>query len=170
LKLSDFIQNIKFGEKMRLEKGQKAPDFTGVVTGGSEKSLSDYSGKKLVLYFYPKDDTPGCTKEACAFRDTMDSLTEQGVSVLGVSPDDQSSHDKFIAKYDLNFDLLSDPDNSIATSYGAYGEKNMYGKTVVGIIRSTFLIDEEGTIVRPWYNVRVNGHVDKVKEEIDNMG
>lgn len=153
---------------MALNVGDKAPDFKMEATGGKELSLSDYKGKKLVLYFYPKDDTPGCTKEACGFKDNMESITSTGAEVLGVSPDDLKSHDKFIAKYDLNFNLASDPDHTVAEVYGAWGEKNMYGRKYMGIIRSTFLIDEEGKIKEAWYKVKVPGHVEKVMEAISN--
>lgn len=153
---------------MALNVGDKAPDFKMEATGGKVLSLSDYKGKKLVLYFYPKDDTPGCTKEACGFKDNMESITSTGAEVLGVSPDDLKSHDKFIAKYDLNFNLASDPDHTVAEVYGAWGEKNMYGRKYMGIIRSTFLIDEEGKIKEAWYKVKVPGHVEKVMEAISN--
>ena len=151
---------------MRLEKGTKAPDFSMDTDGGGKVSLSDYKGKKLVLYFYPKDDTPGCTKESCSFRDNLSTIQAKGTEVLGVSPDGVASHEKFKEKFSLNFPLGADEDHSVAESYGAWGEKNMYGNVTIGLIRSTFLIDEEGNIQRAWYNVRVNGHVEKVMEEI----
>lgn len=157
------------GEKMKLEIGTKAPDFTSVNQNGEEIKLSNFKGKWLVLYFYPKDNTSGCTKEACAFRDNMERVKSLGVEVLGVSPDSAKSHKKFIAKHELNFDLLVDIEKTIAGNYGAYGEKKNYGKTYMGIIRSTFLINPDSEIVKTWYNVRVNGHIDKVMAEIENI-
>ena len=129
-----------------LKEGQKAPDFTAKDQNGDMISLSDFAGKKVVLYFYPKDDTPGCTAEACNFRDNYQGLTSQGIVVLGVSVDDEKSHQKFITKHNLPFTLLADTDNKIVESYGVWGEKNMYGRTYMGITRKTFLIDEQGMI------------------------
>lgn len=154
---------------MKLVKGDKAPDFSAEINGGNKVSLGDYKGKTLVLYFYPKDNTSGCTKEACEFRDNMDLLVNDNVVVLGVSPDSVSSHEKFIEKFNLNFNLVSDPDNSISTSFNAYGEKSMYGRKYMGIIRSTFLINKDGIIENSWYNVKVNGHVEAVKKSISEM-
>ncbi len=154
---------------MDLKKGDIAPDFSAEINGGKTIKLSDYKGKNLVLYFYPKDNTSGCTKEACEFRDNMDELANNNVEVLGVSPDSITSHEKFIEKFNLNFNLVSDPDNSISTAYGAYGEKSMYGRKYMGIIRSTFLINKEGVIEDVWYKVRVNGHVDAVKKSISGL-
>ncbi len=149
-----------------LKEGLFAPDFTlkGIDEKGEERefSLKDYVGKKIVLYFYPKDDTPGCTKEACSFRDNINKLKEKGVTILGVSPDNIKLHKKFKDKYGLQFPLLSDPDFRVAKKYGAYGEKVMYGKTKKGIIRSTFIIDEKGKIKKTFYNVKVDGHVEEV--------
>ncbi len=153
-----------------LKEGDKAPDFClkGIDEKGEEKEfcLKDFLGKKVVLYFYPKDNTPGCTQEACDFRDNIARVKDKGAVVLGVSPDSINSHKKFFEKYGLNFPLLSDPDKKIAESYGAYGEKKMYGKVTKGIIRSTFIIDEEGKIKKAFYNVKVKGHVDKVIENL----
>lgn len=129
-----------------LAAGQKAPDFTTNDQNGNPVSLSDFAGKKVVLYFYPKDDTPGCTAEACNFRDNYAGLTAQGIVVLGVSVDDEKSHQKFITKHNLPFPLLADTDKNIVEAYGVWGEKNMYGKKYMGISRKTFLIDEEGII------------------------
>jgi len=129
-----------------LKEGQKAPDFTAKDQNGDRISLSDFAGKKVVLYFYPKDDTPGCTAEACNFRDNYQGLTSQGIVVLGVSVDDEKSHQKFITKHNLPFTLLADTDNKIVESYGVWGEKNMYGRKYMGITRKTFLIDEQGMI------------------------
>jgi peroxiredoxin Q/BCP len=129
-----------------LKEGQKAPDFTSKDQNGNTVSLNQFAGKKVVLYFYPKDDTPGCTAEACDFRDNYQGLTAQGIVVLGVSVDDEKSHKKFVAKHSLPFTLLADTDHQIVTAYGVWGEKNMYGKTYMGTIRTTFIIDEKGTI------------------------
>ncbi len=153
-----------------LKEGDKAPEFClkGIDEKGEEKEfcLKDFRGEKLILYFYPKDDTPGCTTEACDFRDNLSQLNSLGIRVVGVSPDSTNSHRKFKEKYNLNFTLLSDPDHSVASAYGAYGEKKMYGKTKMGIIRSTFLIDEEGRLQKAWYNVKAKGHVEKILKEL----
>ena len=153
-----------------LKEGDKAPDFClkGIDERGEEKEfcLKDFRGERLILYFYPKDDTPGCTTEACDFRDNLSQLNSLGIKVVGVSPDSVNSHKKFREKYNLNFTLLSDPDHSVASAYGAYGEKKMYGKTKMGIIRSTFLIDEEGRLQKAWYNVKAKGHVEKILKEL----
>ncbi|NLF11464.1 MAG: thioredoxin-dependent thiol peroxidase [Anaerolineaceae bacterium] len=141
-----------------LKAGDPAPDFTLVSDGGQEVSLSDYRGQKVVLYFYPKDDTPGCTAEACAFRDDHSDIVAAGAAVLGVSPDTIKSHDKFKAKYNLPFALLSDPDHRVADMYGAWGEKKMFGKAYEGILRSTFIVDEEGTIVKVFPKVTPKDH------------
>ncbi len=149
-----------------MKEGDKAPGFTldGVDGDGNETSvaLKDYKGKKVVLYFYPRDNTPGCTTEACDFRDNFSRLKSLGVEVLGISPDRIETHKKFREKQSLNFPLLSDIDREVAESYSAFGEKKSYGKTTMGIIRSTFLIDEEGNIKKSWYKVKVKGHVDEV--------
>lgn len=153
---------------------EKAKDFCleGIDEEGKEKKfcLSDFKGKKVVLYFYPKDNTPGCTQEACDFRDNFNRLSSMGVVVIGVSPDSVESHKKFKAKHNLNFILLSDPSKEVGKLYGAYGEKKMYGKVTEGIIRSTFIIDEEQNIVKAWKNVKVNGHVDAVIKELSKNG
>ncbi len=153
-----------------LKEGDKAPDFClkGIDEKGEEREfrLKDLLGRKLILYFYPKDNTPGCTTEACDFRDSLNDLVNKGYRVVGVSPDSLSSHKRFREKYNLNFPLLSDPDKKVAEAYGAYGEKKMYGRVTKGIIRSTFLIDEEGRIVRVWYNVKAKGHVENLKREL----
>lgn len=129
-----------------LKEGQKAPDFTSKDQNGNTVSLSQFAGQKVVLYFYPKDDTPGCTAEACDFRDNYQGLTARGIVVLGVSVDDEKSHKKFVTKHSLPFTLLADTDHQIVTAYGVWGEKNMYGKTYMGTIRTTFIIDEKGII------------------------
>jgi peroxiredoxin Q/BCP len=136
-------------------EGQKAPAFTLRGSDGKNHSLSDYQGKKVVLYFYPKDDTPGCTKEACGFRDSIDSVTQSAAVVLGVSRDGLDSHNQFIAKYNLPFTLLSDPQAEVMKSYGAWGErKNAEGKTVEGPIRSTVVIGPDGRVLRQWNPVQ----------------
>ncbi len=142
--------------------GEKAPDFTLPADDGRPVSLNGFRGKKVVLYFYPKDDTPGCTKEACSFRDNLARVTTKGAVVLGVSRDDAKSHLKFKDKYDLNFPLLSDVDGKVTTAYGVWKKKNMYGREYFGIERTTFLIDEGGTIARIWPKVKVEGHTDEV--------
>lgn len=141
-----------------LEEGTKAPDFTLSADDGSKLKLSSLKGSPVVLYFYPKDDTPGCTKEACAFRDQKSVLAKLGTKVLGVSADDVASHGKFRDKFKLNFPLLADTDHKVTEKYGAWREKNMYGKKSMGIQRSTFLIDADGKIARVWKRVQVDGH------------
>jgi peroxiredoxin Q/BCP len=145
-------------EAKRLEEGMQAPEFTAESTEGKKISLGDYKGKIVVLYFYPKDDTPGCTKEACSFRDAESQLQRLGVQVLGVSIDSIPSHEKFKKKYVLNFPLLSDPDGKIISSYGVWKEGSLFGKTVLGLSRSTFLIDQQGVIRKIWQGVKVEGH------------
>lgn len=129
-----------------LKEGQQAPDFTAADQDGNNVSLSQFNGKKVVLYFYPKDDTPGCTAEACDFRDNYQGLTAQGIVVLGVSVDDEKSHQKFATKHSLPFTLIADTDKKIVEAYGVWGEKNMYGKKYMGTNRKTFIIDENGVI------------------------
>jgi peroxiredoxin Q/BCP len=145
-----------------LTEGTLAPDFTLPSDGGDKVTLSDYRGKKVVLYFYPKDDTPGCTTEACNFRDDYSEIIAAGAVVLGVSPDSVNSHDKFKLKFELPFALLSDPDHRVAEMYGAWGEKKMYGRTYMGILRSTFVIDEEGKIIKVFPKVKVKDHSQEV--------
>jgi len=152
-----------------IEAGSKAPAFTLKATDGSKVKLADLKGKPVVLYFYPKDDTPGCTREACAFRDRKSELGELGAVVLGVSPDDVSSHEAFSQKFDLNFPLLADTDHSVAEKYGAWREKNMYGKKSMGIKRSTFLIDADGVVAKVWKAVNVDGHDDQVIEALKSL-
>lgn len=149
-----------------LQAGDPAPDFTMEADKGGSVSLKDLEGKTVVLYFYPKDDTPGCTRESCAFRDLYPSFQDQDVQVYGVSCDDIPSHEKFAAKYDLPFPLLSDPDTSVSTAYGVYKEKTNYGRKYMGIERSTFVIDGDGRISRIFRNVKVDGHVEKVLDEV----
>ncbi len=138
---------------MAIEEGKKAPAFTLTDENGAKVSLSSLSGKDVVLYFYPRDDTPGCTKEACGFRDLWKPIQKLGVVVLGVSPDGAAAHQKFRAKYELPFSLLSDPDRAVMTKYGAFGEKTMYGKKVQGVIRSTVWIGKDGVVRRHWARV-----------------
>lgn len=145
-----------------LEAGAKAKAFRLKSYDGKTVKLSDYKGQPVVLYFYPRDDTPGCTKQACAFRDRSSELADAGLVVLGVSPDTVDSHERFRDKFELNFPLLSDPDHAIAEAYGAWREKNMYGKKSMGIQRSTFLIDREGRIAKVWKRVKVDGHDEQV--------
>lgn len=145
-----------------LQVGQQVPEFTLEASGGQEISLSDYRGKKVVLYFYPKDSTPGCTQEACDFRDSSAAYEQKGAVVLGISPDPVKSHDKFAQKYELSFPLLSDPDHAVAEAFGVWQLKKMYGKEYEGIVRSTFLIDEEGILIKAWYKVKVKGHTEEV--------
>jgi thioredoxin-dependent peroxiredoxin len=154
-----------------LQPGEQAPPFTlGDVTG-REVSLEDFAGRDVVLYFYPKDDTPGCTKEACGFRDAWDELQALGVVVLGVSADDAQSHRRFIARYRLPFPLLSDPDHRVMQAYGAYGEKTMYGRKVTGVIRSTVWIGPDGRIRRHWARVAdAQEHPDQVLQAVANTG
>jgi peroxiredoxin Q/BCP len=149
-----------------LEPGTKAPAFTLVSDSGEKVKLSQFKGKSVVLYFYPKDDTPGCTKEACAFRDAQSEMTKLGAVVLGVSPDTVESHVKFRDKYSLNFPLLADPDHAIAELYGAWREKNMYGKKSMGVQRSTYIIDAQGKIAKVWKKVSVDGHDAAVLEAL----
>ncbi|HUX04985.1 MAG TPA: thioredoxin-dependent thiol peroxidase [Acidimicrobiales bacterium] len=150
----------------RLEVGQRAPGFTLANQNGDKVALKDFLGTRVVLYFYPADDTPGCTKEACQFNDALASFKDVGAHVLGVSPDAASSHVAFRSKYGLAFDLLSDPDKKVMTKYGAYGEKMMYGKRVTGVIRSSFIIGPTGRLERVWYGVRADGHAAKVLEAL----
>jgi peroxiredoxin Q/BCP len=146
----------------RLEIGAKAPTFTLPNQAGKTVSMKDFAGERFVMYFYPADDTPGCTKEACQFNDGLSAFRKLGVKIVGVSPDSAAKHVAFRKKYGLSFDLLSDPEKKVMTSYGAYGEKMMYGKKVNGVIRSTFVIGPTGKIEHAWYGVRADGHADKV--------
>jgi thioredoxin-dependent peroxiredoxin len=145
-----------------IEPGDKAPAFTLTADDGSKVRLADQAGSPVVLYFYPKDDTPGCTKEACAFRDLQADMKKLGAKVFGVSPDDADSHAAFRDKYRLNFPLLVDEDHKVAEKYGAWREKNMYGKKSMGVQRSTFLIGADGKVVQAWKRVQVEGHDQQV--------
>ncbi len=146
----------------QLKKGDIAPDFSAVNQDGEEVSLADFKGKKLILYFYPKDNTPGCTNEACNFRDHYNYWLKKGFAVVGVSPDSIASHQKFIAKYQLPFPLLSDPDKKIIRAYGAWGLKKLYGREYEGLIRSTFVIDEEGKIEEVFGKVKTKEHTEQI--------
>jgi peroxiredoxin Q/BCP len=145
-----------------LQVGDKAPEFKLETQSGREVSLADFKGKKIALYFYPKDDTSGCTKQACSLRDGHATLQEKGVVVLGISPDDAKSHAKFATKHSLPFPLLVDTDHAVADAFGAWGEKSMYGRKFMGIMRTTFLIDENGTIQHIWKKPKVAEHADEI--------
>jgi peroxiredoxin Q/BCP len=150
-----------------VKEGRKAPAFTLPSTEGGEVSLRDFLGRPVVLYFYPRDNTPGCTREACDFQGHLAKLQKRGAVVLGVSPDSLASHEKFRTQQRLRFPLLSDPDKKVAKKYGAFGEKTMYGKKVLGMIRSTFVIDEEGVVRKVFPKVKVDGHVEQVLAALD---
>jgi peroxiredoxin Q/BCP len=147
-----------------LKEGDKAPDFSAKDQDGNDVNLADLKGQRVVLYFYPKDDTPGCTKEACSFRDSDDAYKEKNIRVLGVSTDSEKSHQKFISKFDLPFTLLADTDKKIVEDYGVWGEKSMYGKKYMGTNRKTFLIDEQGKIKKVFDKVNVSEHAGEVLE------
>ena len=153
-------------EPVRLAPGDEAPDFTLTTDSGDTVALKDLRGKRVVLYAYPAAMTPGCTTQACDFRDSLASLAAAGYAVLGISPDKPAKLAQFKERDALTFPLLSDPDRAVLTAYGAYGEKQMYGKTVTGVIRSTFVIDEKGRIERALYNVKATGHVAKLRREL----
>jgi peroxiredoxin Q/BCP len=153
-------------ETNRLQPGDAAPDFTLPDADGNQVSLADYKGRRLVLYVYPAASTPGCTTQACDFRDNLDSLAAAGLAVVGLSPDKPAKLTTFRDTERLTFPLLSDPDKSVLTAYGVYGEKQLYGKTVVGVIRSTFVIAPDGTIERAMYNVKATGHVAKLRRDL----
>lgn len=146
----------------KLQDGDAAPDFSATTHDGQTLTKADLAGQRFILYFYPKDDTPGCTKEACDFRDAGETLDTAGIRVIGVSPDSEKSHLKFREKYDLPFTLLADTDKSLAETFGVFREKKNYGRTYMGIVRSTFLIDAEGVIEKVYDNVRAKGHVERV--------
>lgn len=152
-----------------IDIGDKLPDFTLPTDGGGSVSSSGLKGKIVVLYFYPKDDTPGCTKEACAFRDNLPDFSKLDCVILGVSRDDGASHDKFKSKFSLNFPLVSDADGKLCEAFGVWKLRNMYGKEFMGIERSTFLIDGEGTVRKAWRKVNVDGHVDEVMKEVQAL-
>jgi len=150
----------------RLVAGDSAPSFSLTNQDGHTMTSASLAGERYVLYFYPADDTPGCTVEACGFNDELATFRDLGVRVLGVSPDEAASHVAFRAKFALGFDLLSDPSTTTMAAYGAYGEKMLYGKTVVGVIRSTFVVGPTGLIEHAWYGVRTKGHAERVRAAI----
>lgn len=154
---------------MTLESGQKAPDFTLPRDGGDNLSLSGLRGRPVVLYFYPKDDTPGCTKEACGFRDSLPDFSKLDAEIIGVSRDSIAKHDKFKAKFELPFALVSDEDGTVCEAYGTWVEKSMYGRKYMGVDRATFLIDAEGTLRQVWRKVKVPGHVDEVLSAVQAL-
>lgn len=147
---------------MSLSEGDSAPEFSMPTDGGGQIALSDLKGRPVILYFYPKDDTPGCTKEACGFRDLHPDFTGADAEIIGVSKDTVTKHDKFKAKYDLPFKLGSDEDGAVCEAYGTWVEKNMYGRKYMGIERATFLINAQGKIAKIWRKVKVKGHVEEV--------
>lgn len=156
---------------MTIEEGKSAPLFTLNDTNGDKVALKDFRGRDVVVYFYPKDDTPGCTKEACGFRDLWEDIEKTGAVVLGISPDDGASHRRFTDKYGLPFTLLSDPDRKVMTQYGAYGEKMMYGRKTTGVIRSTVWIGPDGKVVKHWRKVpKAADHPRKVLEALQSGG
>jgi peroxiredoxin Q/BCP len=150
------------------KEGSLAPPIKTTDAEGKKVSLKDYRGKKVVLYFYPKDDTPGCTKEACAFRDSFSQFKKRGIEILGVSPDSEASHKKFTAKYNLPFTLLADHDHAIADAYGTYGEKKFMGRTYLGVKRTTFLIDEKGKIKKIYEKVKPEEHAREVLDAFND--
>jgi len=152
-----------------VELGKAAPAFSLTADGGTIVRLSALKGKPVVLYFYPKDDTPGCTAEACAFRDRKPEIVKLGAQIVGISPDTVESHGRFRDKFQLNFPLLADPDHQVAEKYGAWREKNMYGKKSMGIQRSTFLIDANGKVAKVWPRVKVEGHDQEVLDALQEL-
>lgn len=150
----------------RLEPGDEAPGFTLTAADGSTVSLQDYRGSKVIVYFYPKASTPGCTTQACDFRDSLASMQAAGYQVLGISPDPVAALEKFAASEQLSFPLLSDEDHSVAEAYGAWGEKKNYGKVYEGLIRSTVVVDEQGRVELAQYNVKATGHVGRLREKL----
>ena len=150
----------------RLEVGDKAPAFSLADADGNKVSLADYKGRKVIVYFYPAASTPGCTKEACDFRDNLGELNDAGLDVVGISPDSPAKLAKFRDAEHLTFPLLSDPERKVLTAWGAYGEKKMYGKVVQGVIRSTFVVDENSRISAAQYNVKATGHVGKLRRDL----
>jgi len=151
---------------MVLEVGQKAPEFSLVDNEGQAHRLSDYQGQTIVVYFYPKDDTPGCTKEACSFRDSYEDYRKAGVEIIGISPDSEKSHSKFKEKHDLPFVLLSDPEHQVCEAFGVWGLKKMYGREYEGVFRTTFIIGPDGTIKRVFENVKPSDHSEEVLAEV----
>jgi len=157
-------------ETTRLTPGDKAPAFSLPDADGNKVSLADFKGRRVIVYFYPAASTPGCTKQACAFRDNLPDLNDAGIDVVGISPDPPAKLAKFRDAEKLTFPLLSDPDRTVLTAWGAYGEKQMYGKTVTGVIRSTFIVDEKGKIAVAQYNVKAASTASKIKQILDDAG
>jgi thioredoxin-dependent peroxiredoxin len=149
-----------------LTEGAQAPGFTLPDQDGNPVSLDDFKGSRVLVYFYPADDTPGCTKEACQFNDNLAGFQAAGVPVIGISPDDSTSHQRFRNKYGLAFPLLTDADHAVMDAWGAWGEKTRYGRTSVGVLRTTFLVDGDGRVERAWHNVRADGHAAAVLDEL----
>ena len=150
----------------KLEEGDKAPDFSLPDQDGNMVSLGDFGGGKVLVYFYPADDTPGCTKEACQFNDNLAAFQAAKVPVIGISPDSAETHQKFQSKYGLRFPLLTDVDHAVLDAWGAWGEKNRYGRISIGVLRSTFLVDEHGLVAKAWHNVKADGHAARVLAEV----
>jgi peroxiredoxin Q/BCP len=153
----------------KLNPGDKAPDFSLLDQNGGTVRLADFKGEKILLYFYPKANTPGCTKQSCSVRDSLPDLSRLGIKSIGISPDNESAQKKFDDKYNLSFPLLADVDHKTAEDYGAWGEKSMYGKKYMGIIRSSFLIGEDGIIMKSWYKVKPLDTVPNVMEAVENV-
>jgi peroxiredoxin Q/BCP len=153
-----------------LNEGEKAPNFKGMDQNGTEIKLADFKGKNLILYFYPKDDTPGCTKEACDLRDNYEMWLSKGYAVVGVSPDDEASHQKFIKKYELPFPLIADTSKDVLEAYGTWGEKNMYGNKSMGVLRTTFIIDGDGTITKIFKRPKSATHTDQIVTSLEKIG
>lgn len=152
-----------------LEAGTRAPQFTLKDQHGNNVALKDFRGQPVVIYFYPKDDTPGCTTQACGIRDQWAEFQDAGAAVLGISPDDVASHEKFADKYDLPHTLLADPDRTVINKYGAWGEKKLYGRVTEGVIRSTFLVDPDGKIAKVWKRVQTKTHADQVLKALTDL-
>ena len=150
-----------------IKEGEKAPDFKGINQNGEEIKLSDFKGKKLVLYFYPKDNTAGCNAEACNLRDNYNEFIKLGYEIIGVSPDNQKAHQKFIEKFDLPFNLIADTEKEILQKYGVWGEKKMYGRTYMGVMRTTFLIDENGIVEKVFKKVKTKQHSEQIFTELE---
>ena len=157
------------GSDIMLQAGQKAPDFNLLNEKGENVTLADFKNQKVVLYFYPKDDTPGCTTQACSYRDHFNEFVNRGYQIIGVSKDDLKSHQKFLEKYELNFTLLSDPDTTVIQEYGCWKEKSLYGKKYMGTARTTFVLDEEGLILKVFENVDPKADVQQVLDFIDSL-
>jgi peroxiredoxin Q/BCP len=153
-----------------LNEGDNALDFTAQDMNGNTVKLTDLRGSRVCLYFYPKDDTPGCTRQACSLRDSFADFEKQNIKIFGVSPDDANSHQKFTSKFNLPFPLLTDTDHTVSNAYGVYGEKSIYGKKYMGITRTTFLIDEAGKIIKIFRQVKVDEHADEVLKAFENPG